>query len=146
MTPILADTSPEAIQLASWLSVLFYLGGFCCTVLGGLWALKEIRKPASAALPQPLEVQESHAFATVPELNALASKMDEELGRERGARKKIHEEIATIQSTVSSIRTENEKQSNDLTEVKQDVKRANERIDGVPERTIRLLRETKGLI
>ena len=64
------------------------------------------------------------------------------LGRERGARKKIHEEIGVLQSSVARVETETTKQSEDLAEVKQDVKDMNARVDLVPERTINLLKTT----
>jgi seryl-tRNA synthetase len=147
MTPSLAELpAPDSPQAVGWGVLIFFaiMGGLYYTI--NVWRQLSGKGDKASQPPQPLIVKEEHAYATLPQLDALARKMDDELGRERGARKKIHEEIATIQATVSSISTETEKQSNDIAEVKSDVKRANERIDSVPERTIRLLRETKGLI
>jgi len=129
MTPLLADTTPDAMQLASWLSVLFYLGGFCCTVLGGLWALKEIRKPANAGLPQPLEVKAHAAIASKSEIDQLHGR--------------IKREREELDAQMHELRAENrlmrEKLDNEINALQ-------DRIDAVPRQVIALLRETKGLL
>jgi len=76
----------------------------------------------------------------------LAAKMDEELGRERSARKKIHEDFAAMAGDVKVLQAETGRQTATLGELKVEVQSTNARIDAVPGRVINLLRETKGLI
>ena len=72
--------------------------------------------------------------------------MDEELGRERSARKKIHEDFAAMAGDVKVLQAETGRQTATLGELKVEVQSTNARIDAVPGRVINLLRETKGLI
>lgn len=85
-------------------------------------------------------------YATKEEHKDLAIRLDEELGRERGARKKIHEEIGSLQSGMSSLTTETENLTEAVAGMKTQIENTNDRIDKVPERVINLLRSTKGLI
>lgn len=84
-------------------------------------------------------------YATKAEHRELGEKLDAELGRERGSRKKMHEEIAQLQTSVATVRAENANQSKDLRELKQQIADTDRRIDAVPMRTIQLLRETQQL-
>lgn len=106
------------------MSVAAYLAVFIAAIVGAVVGVKSLykQKAEPTEIAQPLHTKMVHDFATRPELMSLETKMDNELGRERGARKKIHEEIAAIQSSVSSIRTETGKQSIDLGEMKHDIK------------------------
>ena len=131
MTPLLiavADT-PDAVSLASWLSVLFYLGGFICTVLGGLWALKEIRKPTAPATPQPFEVKAHTAAASKSEIDQLHGR--------------IKREREELDAQLHELRAENRLLREKLDD---EISALQDRIDAVPQRVITLLRETKGLI
>jgi peptidoglycan hydrolase CwlO-like protein len=77
---------------------------------------------------------------------ATLEKLDVELGRERGARKQMHQEMTEIQKSITALQTETDSQSNDIGSIKDDIKNFNDRIDAIPQRVITLLRETKGLI
>ena len=84
-------------------------------------------------------------YATKVEHGQLQDRLDLELGRERGSRKKMHEEISALQAQVAAVRTDNQNQSRDLAELKGQIKETDKRIDAVPMRTIQLLRETQQL-
>lgn len=84
-------------------------------------------------------------YATKEEHARLAEKMDVELGRERGARKKIHEEIAALQGDLKVIQAETSAHTQSFTnlfsqsetlraEVKDDVQGLHERISQVLEK------------
>lgn len=128
MLLLLAQSAPDPKALSAWLEVLFYLGGFAATVLGGLVAWKSLRA-APESLPQPLEVK-AHTIipskSDIDQLHGRIKREREELDaqldalreEDRRLREKLDDEIASLQS----------------------------RIDAVPQRVITLLRETKGLI
>lgn len=75
----------------------------------------------------------------------LALKMDAELGRERGARKQIHQDIAVLQTGVEIVRLQNEEQSKRIGEMRGDQITIRDRIDELPRRTIELLRTSGAL-
>lgn len=113
MIPPLADITPTPEALASWLAVLTYL---CVTIAAVVvaWRYVSGRSDATVIKPQPLIVKGADDFATKPELAGLAKKMDDELGRERSARKRIHEEIAGLQGEVKVLANQGEYQSRQL--------------------------------
>lgn len=76
---------------------------------------------------------------------ATKVQLDTELGRERGSRKKMHEEIAALQGDVKSHHTAIESLSQDVAAFNEQIGDVNKRIDEIPMRTIRLLNETKQL-
>lgn len=128
MLSLLAQTAPDAKALASWLEVLFYLGGFVATVLGAAVAIKSLReKPAE--VPQPLVTTEHPRLASQGDI-------DQVHGRIKRERMEIEEKIAALQAEDLRLR---EKLDSDIADL-------HDRINNVPERTIKLLRETKGLI
>lgn len=102
----------------------------------------ESKEPSPMSVQQPLVIKGHQELVTRDEHKSLAERMDQELGRERGARKQIHQEIGALQASVAAITKENTKQTSDLQDLKQDIKEMNVRIDLVPERTINLLKTT----
>ncbi|MBI5693653.1 MAG: hypothetical protein HZC55_26550 [Verrucomicrobia bacterium] len=124
---------PQSAQALGWIAV-----ALVCLVGG----INQVLKLTDRFREQPPAVQ---TYATKVEHRDLATKLDVELGRERSARKKIHEEIAELQSGVSAIRAETSGQTRDIGELKQQISETNTRIDAVPQRTISLLRETQQL-
>lgn len=76
---------------------------------------------------------------------ALEERLDVELGRERGARKQMHQEIATLQSGVEVVKNQNAAHSLALAELRSEQAKIRDRIDDVPQRTINLLRSSGAL-
>lgn len=123
---LLAQSTPPAAALASWLEVLFYFGGFIAMVLGGLVALKSLRAPEPA---QPLEVREHPG-------HVVKADIDQIHGRIKREREEVEAKLDRLE--------EEDRRQRDRHD--QDMKQLNERIDHVPQRTIELLKDTKGLI
>lgn len=73
-------------------------------------------EPSRVSVDQPLEVRAAVDFVKREEHQALAKKMDDELGRERSSRKRIHEEISTLQGDVrvldNAVKSTNQKLGN----------------------------------
>ncbi len=84
-------------------------------------------------------------YATKEQHRELELKLDAELGRERSARKRIHEEIAALQANVAAIKVATDSQATDTAELKERVAEINSRIDTMPQRIVSLLRETQQL-
>lgn len=129
MTMLLAEAVPDPAALSAWLSVLFYIGGFVCTVLGGAVAVKKLRDPAPAGTPQPLVVQEHPTIATQGDIDQLH-------GRIKRERTELDAALAALRDEDLRMREKFDRNVQEL----------ENRIDAVPERTINLLRSTKGLI
>lgn len=126
MTPLLAQM-PDVAWLAVAAVVIFLFAA-----LGGSIFLREMRElrtnianelkreidAAKEAQPvsvqQPLVVTPHEKLVTREEHDALAEKMDDELGRERGSRKLMHKEIADLQGDVKVLKSQNETQSRQL--------------------------------
>jgi flagellar biosynthesis/type III secretory pathway M-ring protein FliF/YscJ len=125
---LLAETTPTPDQLASWLSVLFYLGGFIATILGALVAVKSLREQPEK-MPQPLITTEHTRIANLGDL-------DQVHGRIKRERLEIDEAIKQLREEDRRLREK----------LDQEIENLQGRIDAVPERTINLLRNTKGLI
>lgn len=90
---------------------------------------------------EPKAVPALHlTYATKSEHSALATRMDEELGRERGARKKIHEDIAALQALTAALQVELRGHTAVLAELKQDQREIRTRIDDLPRRTAEAFR------
>ena len=87
----------------------------------------------------------SETYATKQQHDEFRKQMDAELGRERGSRKMIHQEVAILQADTKSLRTETESQTRQLADLKKQINDTAARIDEIPARTIRLLNETKQL-
>ena len=87
----------------------------------------------------------SETYATKQQHDEFRKQMDAELGRERGSRKLIHQEVAVLQADTKSLRTETESQTRQLADLKKQINDTAVRIDEIPARTIRLLNETKQL-
>src|SRR4051812_15701105 len=103
-----ADFSAQALK--DWLAVLFYLVGGA-TAIVALWKMLSGKNGATEIAGQPIEVKAHAAFATKLEHEQLQKKLDDELGRERGSRKKIHEEVATLQGDLKTLQRETTLQS-----------------------------------
>ena len=106
--------------------------------------------------PNPLRVQVADEFMTVSRCHEMhqrleaaqrdhATNIDTQLGRERGARKEIHEQISDLTSKITALQTETKSQSACIADLKQQGMETAGRIDAVPMRTIQLLRETQQL-
>lgn len=111
------------------LQAFFWLVGGIGAVLGCLLALRKLRESPAASTPQPFLVAEAAKLASADELNQVHGRISRE-------RAEIDRELVSIRTDQRDLREKLESELKDL----------NERIDAVPERTIKLLRETKGLI
>jgi hypothetical protein len=120
---ILAQAAPELLK--AWLEVLAWLVGFCG---GCIWIWTMVR-PHRDPVPQPLEVKSHTAIASQGDVDQIH-------GRIKRERFEIEESIRQLREEDRRIR---EKLDNEIKELR-------DHIDGVPERTIALLRNTKGLI
>lgn len=111
---IFAQANPTPDQLAAWISVLFYLGGFACTVIGCWVGIRSLRKEDAAPTPQPLVVTAHKSYTPWEshlELKARVDKMSDEIrqGFERLDHKRsvsiagLHDDL---QSTSAAIRAE----------------------------------------
>ncbi|MDP2226792.1 MAG: hypothetical protein Q8J78_04890 [Moraxellaceae bacterium] len=129
MPALLAAAVPSPDDLASWISVFMYLGGFVATVIGSALALKKLRERVPAPIAQPLVVQEHPGLVSQDDL-------DQVHGRIARERREVEGKISDLKKEDLRLR---EKLDGDLRQI-------NDRIDRVPERTIELLRSTKGLI
>lgn len=122
MTALLAQTTPPAAALTSWLEVLFWIVGF-------LAAATVIYRNVKGSSPQPFEVKAHSAAASQGDIDQLH-------GRIKRERIEMEEKIQALKAEDIRLR---EKLDTDIADL-------HERINDVPERTIKLLRETKGLI
>lgn len=130
MTTLLAQThTPAPDVLATWISVFMYLGGFLCTILGGALALKKLREPAAPVAPQPFLVKEHPGVVSQVEI-------DQVHGRIARERREVEEKIAELKAEDTRLREK----------LDEEISTLQDRIDAVPERTINLLKSTKGLI
>lgn len=111
----------------------------------------------SQKIPQPLVTKKHVDFTPYSEHKDL--KLEFEKLREQrrvdvgGLHKKIEDglketraDIALTAEKIASLQTTTDSQSSDINTIKGDVRNIHERIDKLPERTINLLRSTKGLI
>lgn len=113
MIPLLLAQTPAPEALKSWLETFFWLGGgMLMSIL--IWKHLTGKSNTAAVGPQPFIVKGADDFATKPELAGLAKKMDDELGRERGARKKIHEEISELQGDMKGLKITSDHQTRQL--------------------------------
>lgn len=132
MTPlVLAQQSPafSPIQLYAFLGILAFI----------LMMVLLVRKVFGHEPPLHKE------YVSRAEHEALVEKIDADLGRERGARKQMHQEIANLQSGVEVVKTQNAQQSAALGELRTEQAKIRDRIDEVPQRTINLLRSSGAL-
>lgn len=121
--PLLAETpAPTPDALATWLQVLFWL-------VGGLAGATVIYRNLKGSTPQPLEVKAHNTAATHEDVDQLH-------GRIKRERVEIEARLDALQAEDLRLR---EKLDEDIADL-------HDRINNVPERTIKLLRETKGLI
>lgn len=74
---LLAQSAPDPTTLASWLSVLFYLGGFIATVIGALVGLKSLRAKQAESMPQPLIVEAAAKYASHVEFTELKNDVEQ---------------------------------------------------------------------
>ncbi len=112
---LLAQSTPSAAELSSWLSVLFWLCGCIATLLGGAVAIKELRKKEAPSLPQPLTVRTHDTYTPFTQHKELKDRVDKiaddiRLGFERldqkrsvsiaGLHDDLHEAVASMRSEV----------------------------------------------
>lgn len=126
MTPLLAEL-PDS----GWLIIICVVVGIIglvgiAVIVGVLRGFREnladeIKREIDtkqAAAPvqvqSPLIVKAHEHLVTREEHQKLEARMAEELGRERGARKKIHEEIGTLQGDVKVLQSQNDNQTRQL--------------------------------
>jgi hypothetical protein len=124
MLPILAQAAPAPDVLASWVAVLFYLGGILAMLVGVAVGVKRLRAPEqqqAIVSPQPLQVQQAHEYVSKPELTTVETRLGSEIhqlhGRISGVRNELGGKIDAIDA----------------------------RIDAIPQRVITLLRDTQQL-
>ncbi|MBX3736728.1 MAG: hypothetical protein KF715_08570 [Candidatus Didemnitutus sp.] len=117
------NTTPPP-DFSGWIANAFYVVGLITAVV----MLYRQIFPAKIS-PQPLEVRENHATASRKEIDELHGRIKRERLEVDAAIRELKE--ADIRITLK-LETE--------------IKDMNDRIDAVPERTIELLRATKGLI
>lgn len=133
MTPLLAETTAANFSPAQ-------LGAFLGIVLFILSLIIGFKKAFGHEPPL------HKAYASKDDHDKLVAKMEDEFKRERLSRKGLYEKVEEQGRDIASLQTETEKQTEDLADLKAEMKDTQNRIDLVPERTIKLLRETKGLI
>jgi hypothetical protein len=127
MLPLLAQTPPPA-GLASWLENFFWIVGSIGALIGCAVGVRSLLTK-SDSMPQPLVTTEHPKVANQGDIDQLH-------GRIKRERIELEEKIAALQAEDLRLR---EKLDSDIADL-------HDRINNVPERTIKLLRETKGLI
>lgn len=115
MHALLAQASPDANAIASWLSVLFYFGGFIATLIGAAVGIKTLKSSDKAAIElsgQPLEIRAAATFATKEEhkkLEAEVAKVDAERRQSvAGLHKKIDENTSMTAGIEGQLRGMNQ--------------------------------------
>lgn len=131
MIPILAQYAPSftAGQLAAFVGILFFV-----------FALIIAARKVFGHEP-PLHKE----YVTKADHDRDFRLLRDDLTKGAGSRKQMHEKLEALASEQSALRQENESQSRDLQDVKREINGLHARIDSVPERTIRLLNETRQL-
>ena len=87
----------------------------------------------------------SATYATKEEHREFRERMDVELGRERGSRKRMHEEMAALQADTHSLKESTQATTLQLSDLKRQIENTHARIDEIPQKTISLLNATKQL-
>lgn len=82
MTPLLAQSTPDAHALSSFLEVTFYLIGIV-TAAVVLWKQVTGKSEETRISPQPLEVKEHTTFASREELHTAKTELHGRVKRER---------------------------------------------------------------
>jgi len=111
------------------LQAFFWLVGGIGACLACLLALRKLRESPVAGTPQPFVVSEAAKLVSEEQLNQVHGRISRE-------RAEVDRELLSIRSDQRDLREK----------LELELKHLNARIDAVPERTIKLLRETKGLI
>jgi hypothetical protein len=134
MIPLVAQLpAPEAAQSVGWIAL-----ALVCLVGG----INQVLRLTDRFREHPPTHQ---TYATKVEHKELETKVDAELGRERGARKSIHEQIAALQSEDAALKQKTAAHGEQLAALNGAISDINDRIDAIPQRTIALLNETKQL-
>lgn len=128
MLTLLAQSTPSAGALSSFLEVAFYLVGFFTAVVV---LVKQFtgKSEEVRVTPSPLEVKEHPTMANRTEIDQLH-------GRIKREREEIEGKLTRLEAEDKELRRK----------LDEEISALNDRIDAVPERTINLLRSTKGLI
>jgi len=138
MIPLLLAQVPPPTDLASWLQVLMYLGGFVCTLIGGAVGIKMLRsKPQST--PQPLVVSEHQPFVAKNEYEKDRSDLKTELTRHAARRSEIYDEQKLMAVRLATVETETKNQTVTLSEIKDEQRAQRERFDLFSTRLLELL-------
>lgn len=128
MIPLLAQATPAPEALASWLEVAMYIVFSAAGVVGLLVGLKQL-KTEQPTVPNPLQVQKHDAGVSEDELQQVHGRISRE-------RKEIDDMLKALREEDRTLREKLDDEIKDL----------HGRIDAVPERTINLLKGTKGLL
>jgi hypothetical protein len=156
-TLFLAQAADQPADFGPWLANLMYLALTVAAIIGGLAAWKSYRAK-DPETPQPLVVQQHTEFVPRPDFDKA---MREAHGRMNRERDEANAKIAAVAETAALVR---EKLDGELAAMSAKIDanndagreregRINDRIDAVrdtvatmPERTVNLLRSTKGLL
>jgi flagellar biosynthesis/type III secretory pathway M-ring protein FliF/YscJ len=125
MIPFLAQI-PDAQALKDWLVVAAFLASIIANIVLVAQRSKTQKREIG---PSPLLVQEQETYAT-------RKQIDEAHGRMSRERKEIDLLIAQLREEDTRLRQKLEEEIKDLRQI----------VDEIPEKTIDLLRKTKGLI
>jgi hypothetical protein len=157
---VLAESTTAEVKSSAIGELLVGLAALAVLILA-IWSLidrvKGGTKEAREISPNPLRVQEADVFVTVAHCREMHERIKEEqkeqdagvdtqLGRERGARKEIHQEITAIKADLSAARVATANLGERVGELKREVCDMGKSIDLVPGRVVNLLKETKGLL
>lgn len=124
MFPVfIAEVAPDLLK--PWLEVFSWIIGLSCAC-AWLWTML---RPSKEAVPQPLEVK---AHATI----ASQGDIDQLHGRIKRERMEIEESLKQLREEDRRLREK----------LDAEIEALQDKIDNVPERTIALLKNTKGLI
>ncbi len=97
-------------------------------------------------LPSPLLTKKADGYVLERRCDEIHQRLDHELQRLAAARKAEYERREGQATVIATLQTATDAQTRALDDMKRQIEETNSRIDAVPERVIRLLRETKGLI
>ena len=116
-----ASASPNAQFLKDWLEVLMYLGGLIATV-SVAWHYLTGKSEKTSVGPQPFVVKPHESLVTRSEFEKSHRDLKEDLTKQAGARKGLHQEVAALSGDMKALKATNEHQSAALVELKRDTK------------------------
>lgn len=119
----LAEAAPDLLK--PWLEVLAWLIGLAC---GCAWLWTLIR-PERDLIPKPVEVKQHPTIASQGDIDQLHGRIKRERMEIEESLKQLREEDRRLREKLDA-----------------EIEALQDKIDNVPERTIALLKNTKGLI